>query len=79
MEINIKKLSLDNSGENWELERKFMDHLLGIKFEYKNPNTPQCNGVLERKIQILYKKIRETLFENGLDYDLSNLLWSECS
>ena len=56
-----------------------MDHLLGIKFEYTTPNTPQYNGVVERKFQSLYNKLRATLFESGLDYDLSNLLWSECA
>ena len=71
-EIKINKVRLDNAGENWELERKCMDHLLGIKFEYTTPNTPQYNGVVERKFQSLYNKLRATLFESVLDYDLSN-------
>ena len=76
-EIKINKVRPDNEVENWELERKCMDHLLGIKFEYTTPNTPQYNGVVKRKYQRLYNKLRETLFESVLYYDLSNLLWSE--
>ena len=75
----VKYLRLDNAGENWDLENKCLHHLLGINFEYTTPNTPQFNGVVERKFQSLYNKLRDTLFESGLTYELSNLLWDECA
>ena len=40
----VKKLRLYNSGENWDLENKCLNHLLGINFEYTTPNTPQFNS-----------------------------------
>ena len=75
----VKYLRLDNEVENWDLENKCLHHLLGINFEYTTPNTPQFNGVVERKFQSLYNKLRATLFESGLTYELSNLLWAECA
>ena len=63
----VYKLRLDNEGKNWELEYKFLKHILGIKFEYTIPNTPQYNGLVERKFQSLYNKLRDTLFESGLN------------
>ena len=60
-------------------KNKCLHHLLGINFEYTTPNTPQFNGVVERKFQSLYNKLRATLFESGLTYELSNLLWDECA
>ena len=75
----VKYLRLDNAGENWDLENKCLHHLLGINFEYTTPNTPQFNGVVERKFQSIYNKLRATLFESGLTYELSNLLWDECA
>ena len=73
----VYKLRLDNEGENWELEDKCLKHILGIKFEYTTPNTPQHNGVVERKFQSLYNKLRATLFESGLTIELCNTLWAE--
>ena len=75
----VYKLRLDNAGENWELEDKCLKHILGIKFEYTTPNTPQHNGVVERKFQSLYNKLRATLFESGLTIELCNTLWAECA
>jgi hypothetical protein len=50
----VKKIRCDNAGENKLLEQMSIDNLLGIKFEYISPGSPQFNGRVERKFAILF-------------------------
>ena len=49
--IRIKKIRVDNSGENRMLQAKMNQQNLGIKFEFTAPGTPQQNSVVARKFQ----------------------------
>ena len=45
--IRIKKIRLDNSGENRMLQARTNQQNLGIKFKFTAPGTPQQNSVVE--------------------------------
>ena len=54
----IKYFRCDNSGENRTFQedvKRFITYQ--IKFEFTAPNTPQQNGMIERKFATLYGKI----------------------
>ena len=57
----VKTIRLDNAGEHMNLQSECNRKELGINFEYTAPYTPQHNGVVERKFQTLYNKIRSFL------------------
>ena len=46
--IRIKRISLDNSGENRMLQAKTNQQNLRIKFKFTAPGTQQQNSVVER-------------------------------
>ena len=46
--IEIKRIRLDNSGENSSLQKECDKANLGIIFEFAAPGTPQQNAVAER-------------------------------
>ena len=46
----IKRIRLDNSGENKSLQKECEKQNLGIIFEFTAPDTPQQNSVAERRI-----------------------------
>ena len=48
--IEIKRIGLDNSGENISLQKECNKENLGIIFEFTAPGTPQQNSVAERRI-----------------------------
>ena len=52
---------------------------LGIKFEYTSRSTPQHNGVVERKYQTLYNRLRATMNEAGFEDKMRYDLWAECA
>ena len=49
--IVVKSIRLDNSGENWSLQKECDRQNLGIIFEFTAPGTPQQNSVAEKKHQ----------------------------
>ena len=49
--IEIKRIRLDNSGENRSLQKECDKANLGIAFEFTAPGTPQQNSVAEKKYQ----------------------------
>jgi hypothetical protein len=48
-------------------------------FEYAAPDTPQQNGVPERKFQTLYNRIRPIFNGSKITEDFRQILWAECA
>jgi hypothetical protein len=48
-----------------------------MKFEFSDPQTPQCNGKVERKFQVLFGKIRAMLNSAGVKDQLRSGVWAE--
>ena len=64
--IYIKKISLDNSGENRMLQARADQ---GIKFEFTAPATAQHNFAVERKFPTLMGRGRTMMNHAGFDDD----------
>ena len=75
----VKTIRLDNAGEHMNLQSECNRKELGINFEYTAPYTPQHNGVVERKFQTLYNKIRSCLNQSGIEEHMIKRLWAECA
>ena len=65
--IEIKRIRLDNSGENKSLQKECNKENLGVIFELTAPGTPQQNSVIERRIPTLMGRARAMLFQAGID------------
>ena len=65
--IEIKRIRLDNSGENKSLQKECDKQNLGIIFEFTAPGTPQQNSVAERRIPTLMGIARAMLIQAGLE------------
>ena len=59
--IEIKRIRLDNSGENKSLQKECDKQNLGIIFEFTAPGTPQQNSIAERRIPTLMGRARAML------------------
>lgn len=57
------------------LEDLGVKNKLVIRFEYIPHQTPQHNGVVERKFQTLYGRIRSMLISSKLDENLRGKFW----
>ena len=75
--IEIKRIRLDNSGENKSLQKECDKENLGIIFEFKAPGTPQQNSVAERRIPTLMGRARAMLIQAGIDSKGKGELWCE--
>ena len=64
--IEIKRIRLDNSGENKSLQKECDKQNLGIIFELTAPGTPQRNSIAERRIPTLMGRARAMLIQAGL-------------
>jgi hypothetical protein len=49
----------------------------GIVLELTAPNTPQMNGVVERRISVLAARANAMMIQAGLDEDTRGILWAE--
>ena len=65
--IEIKRIRLDNSGENRSLQKGCDKANLGIIFEFTAPGTPQQNSVAERRIPTIMGRARAMLIQAGID------------
>jgi hypothetical protein len=74
---NVNFLRLDNAGENFALEKLCKQQNVDVKFEFSGPRTPQRNGMVERKFQTLYGKIRAMFNDAGIEGDFRKGLWVE--
>ena len=72
--VQIKHVRCENAGENIKLDELCKEKGLGIKFQYTSPNTPQKNGVDERRFATSYGRIRAMMNGAGLTGDLRRSL-----
>jgi hypothetical protein len=78
--VKIQTIRCDNAGENIALKHTLdNDKDLFVKFEFTAPDTPQQNGVVERKFQTLYNKVRSALNGAELSDVLRHGLWAQCA
>ena len=75
--IDVKRIRLDNSGENRSLQRECDKQNLGIIFEFTAPGTPQQNLVAERKIPTLMGRARAMMSQAGLSQQDKRKFWCE--
>ena len=75
--IEIKRIRLDNSGENRSLPKECDKANLGITFEFTAPGTPQQNSVVERRIPTLMGRARATLIQVGIESKYKGEFWCE--
>ena len=75
--IEIKRIRLDNSGENRSLQKECDEANLGIIFEFTAPGTPQQNSVAERRIPMLMGRARAILIQAGIDSKGKGEIWCE--
>ena len=65
--IEIKRIRLDNSGENRGLQKVCDKANLGITFEFTAPGTLQQNSVAERRIPTLMERAKAMLIQAGIE------------
>ena len=75
--IEIKRIRLDNSGENRSLQKECDKANLGIIFEFTAPGTPQQNSVAEKRIPTLMGRARAMLIQAGIDSKGKGEFWCE--
>ena len=75
--IEIKRIRLDNSGENKSLQKECNKENLGVIFEFTAPGTPQQNSVAERRIPTLMGRARAMLIQAGIDLTGNGEFWCE--
>ena len=75
--IDVKRIRLDNSGENRSLQRECDKQNLGIIFEFTAPGTTQQNSVAERKIPTLMGRARAMMMQAGLNQQDKRKFWCE--
>ena len=75
--IEIKRIRLDNSGENKSLQKECDKQNLGIIFEFTAPGTPQQNSVAERRIPMLMGRAIAMLIQAGLEPKYKEVFWCE--
>ena len=75
--IELKRIRLDNSGENQSLQRECNKHNLGVVFEFTAPGTPRQNSVVERRIPVLMGRARAMLIQAGMDSKGKGEFWCE--
>ena len=75
--IEIKRISLDNSGEVKRLQKECNKENLGVIFEFTAPGTPQQNSVAERRIPTLMGRARAMLIQAGIDSIRKGEFWCE--
>ena len=75
--LEIKRIRLDNSGENKRLQKECDKENLGIIFEFTAPGTPQQNSVAERRIPMLTGRARVMLIQAGIDSKGKGEFWCE--
>jgi hypothetical protein len=77
--INVKYICCNNSGEDKSFHNACRDEGYKIKFEFSGPQTPQQNGMVERKFQTFQGRILAMLNNAGLKNGVRSGIWAECA
>ena len=75
--IEIKRIRLDNSGENRSLQKECDKANMGITFEFTAPGTSQQNSMVERRISVLMGRARAMLIQAGIESKYKGEFWCE--
>ena len=75
--IEIKRIRLNNSGENRSLEKECDKQNLAVIFEFTAPGTPQQNSVVERKTPTLVGRTRAMLIQAVINSKEKGEFWCE--
>ena len=75
--IQIKRIRLDNSGENKSLQKECDNQNLDVIFEFTAPGAPQQNSVVERRIPTLMGRARAMLMQAGINSKEKGDFWCE--
>ena len=75
--IEIKRIRLDNSGENKSLQKECNKENLRVIFEFTAPGTPHKNSVAERRIPTLMGRGGAMLIQAGIDSKGKGEFWCE--
>ena len=73
--IEIKRIRLDNSGENRCPQKECDKANMEITFEFTAPGTPQQNSVVERRIPALRGRVRAMLIQAGIESKYKGEFW----
>jgi hypothetical protein len=77
--LDVKFILCDDSRENKALFDECRSKGYNVKFEFFGPQTPQCNGKVERKFQTFFGRIRAMLNNAGVKDQLRSGVWAECA
>ena len=75
----MKYIQVDNYQENIDLQVLCPNSEMKLHFEFTPRYTPQYNGVVERKFQTLYARLRVTFTRDEIPYSMKKTLWDEGS
>ena len=75
--IEIKRIRLDNRGENKSLQKECNNENFGVIFVFIAPGTPQQNSVVETRIPMLMGRARAMLIQAGNDSKGKGEFWCE--
>ena len=75
--IEIKRVRLDNSGENRSLQKECDKQNLVVIFGFTAPGTPPQNSVVERKIPTLVGRARAMLIQPGINSKEKGEFWCD--
>ena len=75
--IEIKRIRLDNSGENRSLQKECDKQNISVIFELTAPGTPQQNSVVQRKIKTLVGRAKAMLIQAGIKSKEKGEFWCE--
>ena len=75
--IEIKKIRLENSGENKSLQKECDKQNLGVIFEFTALGTLRQNSVVETRIPTLVGRARAMLIQAGIDSKGKGEFWCE--
>ena len=72
----VQILRCDNAGENTApLKQLCLEH--GVRLEFTAPNTPQMNGIVERRIAVLITRANASMMAAGINEEGRKKLWAE--
>ncbi|MGH3055561.1 MAG: hypothetical protein ACRDL7_11350, partial [Gaiellaceae bacterium] len=74
----VTYLRCDNAGEHQTKLKQVCDKL-GVTLEYTAPNTPQQNGIVERRFATDHNRANAMLIASRLTHEVQQRLWAEAA